>query len=173
MTYVPVGGGFPPAHHGFIAWSCDPQVAGANASINAGELHLTAVYLPAPVTITNVHLAINAGGTGLTANQCFAGLYQNGTLKASTANQATAWAGTGLMTMALSSPQNVAAGIAHIGWYWNGSGSPTFNYAGGNLVNANLAAAKFRGGYSGYYTTALPSTHGTISTYASFWGAVS
>lgn len=104
-----------PSDSGFLGWNFDPIVSGSASAPGNGAVNLLRVNVRVPVTVTNVHVYISVGGTGLVTNECYAGLYNSsGTLIAATADQSTAWAGTGLMTMALANgPYTLAPGF-----YW-------------------------------------------------------
>lgn len=170
---------FQPTDYGFISWTFDLSEAPASATIVlGGYLFVTKIPIPVATTITNLHLAIATGGSGLTSGQCLAGLYQNGNLLASTGNQSTAWTTSGIKTMALSSPQSVSAGYVYIGWHCNGTTSPVFHYTQGpinmGLVTSASNALGYRGGYYGSgWTTAMSTTLGNLEPYVQYWGAVS
>ena len=82
----------------------NPAAANQNATGGGGYLYVVAVPIRAATTITNIILNVANAGSGLTAGQNFAGLYQGGSLLAPTANQTTAWASAGLQVMALTFP---------------------------------------------------------------------
>lgn len=163
----------------FKGWSYDPVYA-ANASImaTAGLIYAVKVPIPVATTISNLYLYVTTAGATLTAGQCVAGVYQNGALLASTADQSTSWNSTGLKTMALTgAPISVAAGYIYVAFYANGTTLPTLARAAGLSVlnNAGLTAAtaRFASADTGR-TTSLPATLGTLSSSAlSYWVAVS
>lgn len=168
-----------PSDHGLIGWSMDPAAA-VNTQIvtTAGLVHVAKIFLREPALVTNILFFITTAGATLTANQCLAGLYQNGTLIGSTGNQATAWAGTGLITMALTGgPFAVAAGNVYAAWYYNGTTAPTLSRGAGTtgLVNAGFAAASSRFGTADTgRTTSLPATLGTVAANnVAWWVALS
>jgi hypothetical protein len=131
--------------------------------------------------VTNIIIAVTTAGATLTANQCFAGLYNSsGTLLSATANQATNWQTAQLQTMALTSVQtNLAAGSYYIAVVSNGTTQPTLARGSGltaTMLNVGLTTGvgRFLQGPTGQ--TVLPSsitlgsqTLGPVS----FWAALS
>lgn len=167
-----------PADFGWGGWSFDIASCAPSSSPGiAGRVFFTAVPVRGIQTITNLILAISAAGSGLTAGQCFAGLYQNGALLASTADQQTNWQTAGFKTMALSTPQvvNSANGIVYVAFFFNGTTSPNFAQAALTSAMWNAIGASsplMRGGYDSTNsgrTTTFPSTLGTKLTTALFW----
>lgn len=146
-----------PADQGLIAWSMDVGVAGSQTILDtAGTAHGVRLYLHKPHTITNIIMHVGVAGSGLTSGQCFAALYQGGSLLAQTADQAAAWASTGTKTMALSAPQAVAVGYVDVLFWANGTTLPQF--VRGNtltsLANVGATTARFYKANSGLTTTA-------------------
>lgn len=173
MTYKPQHV-FAPEDYGLIAWSGDPTTMVNAATMNvAGLIYLVGIRIVHPMTVTNLHININTAGSGLTTGQCFAALYQNNSLLAATADQSTAWASTGLKTMALTSAQSVTPGMIQVGFYYNGTTGPqpmTSGYAFMSSTNLGLRHA----GLSGGYTTAPPASVSTQTTNSrAYWAAVS
>lgn len=182
MRGTDVGCGFFPSDHGILAWAFPPEVAASQvAPIAAGRLTLTLIKLPVEVTVTNVILGVATAGGTLTANQCLAGLFQNGNLIGSSADQSTNWTSVGVQIMALTGgPFVLDAGEAYVGWYYQGTTAPKFacgptgNWASG-VINIGITSTAARFGIANTgLTTALPGSIGTISTStAAFWAALS
>lgn len=169
---------FSAVDYGLLAMAFDPAANSSNSTplATAGTLYGIRLKLITPATITNIVLPIFTAGATLTAGQCFAALYQNNTLKAQTADQATAWASTGMKTMALSSAQSAAAGYVDIVMWFNGTTgpAPTRGHQG-FTVNGALAAANAR-----YFTantgvtTTAPASLGTKTSFSTaYWVGVS
>lgn len=173
---------FLPIDHHLIAWAFDPALAGAIAAAlsPSGSLYTTRVHVPEATTVTNILMSVSVAGAALTSGQCFAGIYQGGTLLGSTADQATAWASTGIKTMALAGgPVAVAAGDVEIGYFFNGTTGPRFHggNAAGVLYQVGLTSTESRFGFAGGggNTTAMPASLGTKSNQniLSIWAGLS
>ena len=164
-----------------IAWAYDPtgNTASTVALATAGTLYLIKVHVTAPASITNIVMDVNAAGSGLTTDQCFAALYNasTGALVGTTADQSTAWGTTGIKTMALSGgPFSVSAGYYYVAVWFNGTTGPAFSRTQGtSLINVGLAATASRWGTANTgTTTTAPSTLGTIAAASnSYWAALS
>jgi hypothetical protein len=176
--------GWIPSDYGFLSWTMDPAFASGNIGGTAGTLYLVGLKIPTACNITNVILAAAAVGSTLTSGQCFAGLYQGGTLIGSTADQHTAWSGGGsaetyggFWPMALTGgPYSVSAGMVYVAWFHNGTTSPTWlrgSYYGN--PNYGLPSNGYRCATANTgLTTTLPSTLGTqTASPLCFWAAVS
>ncbi|MCV7176758.1 hypothetical protein [Mycolicibacterium sphagni] len=166
------GGGKP-----LIAWSFSPVFIYAGLALGSnGTLYTIGLKIPYATTVSNIEMYLSAGGSGLTANQNFAMLFQGGNLLGATAAGAvdSAWAGSaGLVTMALSSPVSVAAGRIDVGIYANGSTRPSFGESAANLVNFGMTVPLW-GSASNGYTTTPPSTFPTVTSKTwTLWAAVS
>lgn len=166
-TVVPRGAFPQPPDQGMVAWAYDPAQAvnTANNALASGVLTLIKVRLSAPATVASVLLQVTTGGSGLTAGQCLAGLYDStGALVASTADQAAAWASTGVKTMALTAAAGrsltlLPAGIYYVALLAVGTTMPTLVRASGQAaINAGLVAGAYRFGTYGTAQTALPAT---------------
>ena len=173
-----IAGEFVPADHGLTAWSYDPALA-ANSSImpTAGLVQTVRIKLNAATTITNLYLFCTTAGVTLTAGQCLAGIYQNGTLLGTTVDQSTAWTTAGVKTMALTTPVVVSGTDLIIGFFYNGVTAPTFSRSAGTtaLINANIAATASRFATAdAARTTSLATTLATLAgTSLSYWAAIS
>ena len=169
--------GWGAADVGFIAWNYDPVAVFSNSIPAAGALQMCRIKIPKAVTITNLYLSVVTAGATLTSGQNFAALFDvNRNRLGVTADQTTAWASTGLKTMALTTPQAVAAGEYFVGFYANGTTRPAFARANAaDVVNGILSLANARWAASSTgLTTAMPNPAAalTLST-TSYWAAVS
>lgn len=172
--------GIAPADLGFIAWTYDPQpTAGTGSSpfTAGGTLEVQRLRVPKTSLITNLHVYVQTAGATLTAGQCLAGLYDaNGNLLSATGDQSTAWQSTGLKTMALTTPQTIAAGWYDVAVFYRGTTGPAFvrgtsyAFSNGLLTGSNLRSARAATGN----TTTMPAALGakTAST-QNYWAALS
>jgi len=165
-----------PNLYGWISWAFDRTscVAAGNGN-SAGQLTGVSIPILEACAITKLVVHIISTGTGLTAGQCFAGLYQNNTLLGSTADQATVWgAGGGVKEMPLVSPVVVQPGFVDLAWVVNFSSASCTFARGGNLesaVGAKLSKRFFTANTG--ITTALPVTLVKAAALGnSVWGAV-
>lgn len=163
---------FAPTDHGFLAWSLPPSdIAAASAIGIAGQLYVAKLKISAPAMVSSIVTVLGAGGTSLTAGQCKAALYQGGSLLGTTVDQAAAWATGGEKVMALAGdPVAVQAGYAHVGVWFQGSGSPTFfrsQASGTSPLNVGLAAADSRTATANTgITTTAPGTLGAFTAFS-------
>lgn len=169
-----------PADHGLLAWNYDVSAAnGSNTALaTAGTLYVQKVFIPANMSVTNIVIYLAAAGSSLTAGQCFASLYQGGTLIGTTADQAASWASTGVKTMALAGgPFSVTAGSAYVALWFNGTTGPAPYRASGTslFMNIGLSAATSRWGTADTgRTTTAPGTLGTVAAAGvAYWAALS
>jgi hypothetical protein len=169
-----------PVDHGLLSWTVDPAHAYTTYTLaTAGTVYLAQLKsIGRP--ITNVVYSVTTAGGTLTASQCFVGVYQNGVLLGSSADQSTPWASTGLKTTALAAPVNTLEGGLYVAFVFNGTTGPTLaasvpTSATNNPINANLAVTASRFGTANTgVTTALPTTLGTVAALtAAPWVAVS
>lgn len=164
---------------GLLTWAYDSALAGASSILSAaGTVHTIKLHLPEAAYVTNILLHVSTSGSGLTANQCRVGLFQNGTRLGECGDQSAVWNSTGVKTMAIAGgPVQAAAGDVIVGLYANGTTLPTFtrSASSSSLVNVGLAAASSRFGTADTgRTTSLPTTLGTIAAAAaSYWCALS
>jgi len=164
---------FAAVDHGLQAWTFDPasQPAGTYTLATGGTVYVVALKTN-PRLITNIIVGVQTAGGTLTASQCFAGLYQNGALIASTADQSGVWNSTGVKTMPLASPVIPLGGLVYAAFVFNGTTGPTLATGGtpssnAALNNVGLAATVDRFGSANTgVTTALPATLGTVSALA-------
>jgi hypothetical protein len=158
-----------PTDHNLKAWNYDPIIVNGSsvALATAGKLYVFKIKINESVSITNIIAHCTVAGATLTAGQCFAALYQNGSLVGQSADQSTAWASTGTMTMALAGgPYAVSAGYVYAALWFNGTTGPTFYRSGGTteMVNMGLTAANSRFGTADTsITTTAPASLGAIT----------
>lgn len=161
--------------HSIVGWTFDP------AGVQAGTVQPTAglaqvVRVRAlSSTVTNILLHLTAGGSVLTAGQCFAALYTDaGVLLASTADQASNWGSGGLKTCALTAPQTVTPySWYRVLWWFNGTTGPTISRgvnSSSAIVNVGLSAPTLRYSTANTgLTTVAPANIGTQTGGATAW----
>jgi hypothetical protein len=156
---------FRPSDHGLIAWTMDPaSCSTTGTALSTGYIYFVEIVLRNPATITSLCVNLSAGGTGLTANQCLAGLYTaSGTRVGVTADMSTTWNTAGDKTMALTSSYSAAAGKYYVAFLVVGTTSPTFACGStlGNFTpgNAHLTAGNYRFCRSASGQTSLPASY--------------
>jgi hypothetical protein len=152
------------ADYGYKAWSFDPsQATGAYALTPAGTLQVIGLKVLGGTLSTITYQVTNAG-SALTASQCFVGLYQNGTLLASSADQSGVWNSTGLKATALASTVTVTQGLVYVAFVFNGTTGPSLSAGSTTSGNFGLATASARYGVANTgVTTALPASLITFS----------
>ncbi|MFE0451592.1 hypothetical protein ACFW2D_09925 [Streptomyces sp. NPDC058914] len=154
-----------PADQGLKAWSFDPSLAVNVSAPVGGSVYLIRVKLRKATTISKVVMFTVAAGSGLTANQNYAGLYTaSGTRVGITANQSSAWTtANNTLSMSLTSAYSAAAGDYYIAFVSNGSTRPGF-VCGTELGairtagNANLSSGGYRYCIGATGQTSLPSS---------------
>lgn len=164
--------------YGYVAMSYDPAAATTTSTplTPAGTVWTVRLPIRKPVKVTNVVIYLQTGGSGLTANQCLAGLYNSaGTLLSATGNQATAWAGTGAITMALTTAQFCTPGLYDVAFFYNGTTGPAPLRTGATQANLSLTGSTSRNATADTgRTTTLASTLGTKTASAiTYWAALS
>ena len=164
---------------GFLAESFPLRIHGSVASIGvAGVTAVNGLFFPEPMLVSNLHCCVHAAGTSLTANQCGAAFYQNGNLLGSvTSGIHNELQSTGVRTAPIA-PVSVAAGLAYVVWWANGSGSgPQLvrGNASGTTTSANgLIPSAFLHATGSTNTTTAPASLGTLTaSIYSFWVGVS
>lgn len=173
-----------PAEVSLLAWAGDQQWMNATAPVltTGGTVYISLFVNRKVQTFTNLLCYVGTAGSVLTSGQCFAGIYDStGTLRATTADQASAWASTGLKTAAFASPYvSAPVGTYYFAFMFNGTTGPAFKGSGApsSLYNAGLSGAALRCATTSSTgnTTALPSSI-TLSGNASVnsvpaWGAI-
>ncbi|CAM5331011.1 hypothetical protein [Streptomyces aurantiogriseus] len=154
-----------PADQGLKAWSFDPSLAVNVSAPVGGSVYLIRVKLRKATTISKVVMFTVAAGSGLTANQNYAGLYTaSGTRVGITANQSSAWTtANNTLSMSLTSAYSAAAGDYYVAFVSNGSTRPGF-VCGTELGatrtagNANLSSGGYRYCIGATGQTSLPSS---------------
>jgi hypothetical protein len=167
-----------PADHALLTWPYDPSLTPTSTAIpTAGLVYVTRVHLSVAANITNIITHVGTAGNTLTSGQCFAGLYQAGVLLGATADQSTAWASTGVKTMAVAGgPVAAAAGDVLIAFFFNGTTGPALpRSADRALANIGLSAANSRYATAdAAQTTAFQGTLGTLTASTlTYWLALS
>jgi hypothetical protein len=167
--------------YGFIVMNFDPAVASATLTTRlstAGRMNIHRLDMPVPSRVTNIVTWIADPGVTLTANRCYASLYDSSqNLLGQTADQSGTWNSTGLKTMALTSPVNVPAGDIFIGLWYSGTTAPGLlrGQLSDQVTNEQNLPTPYRVslGATGLTTTA-PSSIGAVSSSSTvFWVAVS
>lgn len=175
--------GFGPSDLGFIAWSFDPGATIAGQSgLTAGTVHMFRLDIKQQTTITNIVIGIQTAGSGLTAGQNFAGIYDaSGNRLRTTADMTTSWSSIGLMAMPLTSPLAVNPGSYHVALLANGATPPSLSRGAGAttvgpVMNAGTTVTDARWANDGTLQTSLPATI-TMSSRTfgptGWWGALS
>lgn len=154
---------FTPASHNLLTWTMDPGLTQGGSVLTSGVLHLARMTLPEARTVTNLITSVVTAGASLTSGQNFGALYtSSGTRIAITADQSTAWTGSGAKTMALTGgPYTLAAGIYYGALLSNGSAPPTIlrGHSGStSTLNIGLTAATGRSLASGTSQTSPPAS---------------
>ena len=168
---------FEATDQGYIAWAFDPALSYNGNAPTAGLVYVTAVPVRRSGTVTNVINCVGVAGSGLTSGQNFAALYNSaGTLLSQTADQTTAWASTGIKTMALAAAQAVTPGIYYVAMWSNGTTPPKFletitTVYGGALINGT--PVRFGTANASVTTTAPGTLSGPTAGAIGFWAALS
>jgi hypothetical protein len=175
---------FQPSDQNLLAWAYDAATpTNSTALSTSGVIHLVKMNLRYAATITNILYQVNTVGSGLTASQSFAGIYDStGTLRGTSASLSTSWAATtGLYTTPLVTPYAAAAGTYYVAFVCNGTTGPALARLNGlagasSTINAGLTAANYRFAINSTANTSLP---GSITLSAStqegvsYWAAIS
>lgn len=179
-TAIVAATGLPePALQALLAASFDPVYAsGSFLLTTAGTLYKTRVPIKAESKLSNILLWLTTKGATLTALQCFAGVFAEGTRKllgqvtaAETIAKLEGTNGT-LQTLPLEKAVVVGAGYVDVGVFYNGTTAPTFGAGAAQSVAS--AAALINAGSSGKglrfssadasLTTALPAAMSETQT---------
>lgn len=150
----------------WLWWTADPE-SGATSTVGplttAGTLYLREFFTRSVQTLSGLSYILATAGSGLTSAQCFMGIYDSGgTLRASTGDQSTNWAGsTGYKAASFGTPYASApVGRYYAGFYFQGTTGPAFKGTSAivSSVNAGLSATTFRSAISSSTgnTTAMP-----------------
>jgi hypothetical protein len=173
--------------YGYLSWAFDQSAVNGGALLGtAGTITLIKIPWPTTTNVTNIIVALAAGGSALTGSANFAGIYNSsGTLLGSTADQSGVWngAGTTPKTMAISGgpisvPGGGASGFVYVALLWNGTTSPSFYKATDTataIFNGGLSAATLRCAVNSSGNTTLPGSL-TLSTSTNaadlYWAAL-
>lgn len=171
--------------HNLAGWTFDPALIQAGTVLpTAGLANVARVRVLSGV-VSNIHFHFTAGGSSLTAGQCFAALYNDaGALLgggAITADQAANWATSGFKTCPLSVAQGVTPNAWYrVLWWFNGTTGPTLSRGANSdaaTLNAGLSAPLLR--YSSADTgrtnaASVPANIGAqTATQAAWWVGLS
>ena len=151
--------------HGLLSWTLDPAHASGTFTLATGGTVYLAQLKVVDRVVSNLVYQVTTAGATLTSGQCFAGLYQNGVLIGTSADQSGVWNSTGVKTTALVAPVTPLEGAVYAAFVFNGTTGPTLS-SGATVagVNAGIAATASRFGTANTgVTTALPATLGTVS----------
>lgn len=153
-----------PAKHNLITWTQDPRTLRSTGdTLTGGVVYLAKLDIANRSTVvSNLLVGVITAGATLTSGQNFVGLYNSsGTLLATSADQTTAWATTGLKTAAIT-PQTLAVGSYYVAILSNGTTKPVFATGAGHgqdsITNAGLTTATAAFLTSGAGLTALPAS---------------
>ena len=152
-----------PVDNSLLVSNMDPLVASGTFLTVAGTVYLMRLNARTSFILTNLWLVCTTGGSG-TSSGSFAGLYNSsGSLLSTSADIGTAFASTGAISTALTTPQTLTAGS----FYWAAivfnlaTTQPTLSRANitlGANANMNLTAASFRFATNGTLQTSLPAS---------------
>lgn len=153
-------GNYVPGDANLLTWAYDPSMATNSFAVLAGILYLIKVKLPVASTITDLLVGTATAGSGLTAGQNWAALYNSsGTRVGVTADQTTPWQTSANISMALTTPYAAAAGTYYVGLLSNGTTRPAFARGSGNpIVNFGLGAGSNRYSTFGTAQTTAPTS---------------
>lgn len=164
---LPYASGRVPADFGLLEWNYDPLLAGGGTVMpTAGTGYILGVEVREPRLVTNLNMYLVSSGGTLTANECFAVLYNSsGTKIAATADQSSAW-GSGSpkwVSMALvGGPYTLQPGFYAVQVFFNGTTGPSFLRAGlsgtAGAADPLVAAAAFTFAVNGTGLTAPPAS---------------
>lgn len=168
-----------PSDHAYIAWVYDPVFTSGSGTVNSSGLYLSAMYIRATTTISNIVIYIFTAGATLTTGENFVGLYnQSGVLLSGSADQTTTFTGTGAKTIPLTTPQTVGPGLYWAAVLANGTTGPALARANTNItamMDIGLGANAYRFGLLAGAGTTLPASFTPSSLTipgAPFWMAV-
>lgn len=132
-----------------LTWQFDLGTNMVATAITSGTISWSKLWLRQDETITNICAAIGTVGTGLTAGQNFAALYDlSGARLGVTADQTAAWGTVGFKSMALTAPVPVTAGYYYAAILSNATtATPAFARGSAltaSIPNGNLTATNAR-----------------------------
>lgn len=153
--------------HNLITWSWDPATNLASSTLTSGTVFMSKMWVREPATITNLVFGVATLGTGLTAGQNFAGLYNAaGTRLGVTADQTATWGAGAIGAQDIpiaGGPVAVPAGAYYLALLSVGGTTPAFARgssaaSGGSTVNVRLTAATARFAVGPAGQTSLPAS---------------
>jgi hypothetical protein len=167
-----------PRYNGFLTWTLPIYVA--NTTVGTGtNTYLMKTYIPRNMTVNNITLIVTSAGASLTANSCYAGIYNSaGMLIGQTTDQSSSWTSLGTKTMALTSPVSLTGGDDDFVWIAicaAGTTLPSFAgpVNGTTYLNVNVSAAN---SFGAYITNGMPAsfTPSSVTQSTTFrWAALS
>jgi hypothetical protein len=105
-----------PADHHHVLWNYDPWWLSSSTAQTTRTPTLVKCWVPENVTATNISIFMNAAAVTLDAGSNRMGIYNSsGTLLSQTAD-ITAWAGGGIKTVALGTPQSLTGSSSAYVW---------------------------------------------------------
>lgn len=150
-----------PSDHGLLGWTQDPAGCSTVATLSAGTIYLSKVVLRKAATVSSIWIALTSAGSGLTAGQNLAGLYDSsGNRLAVSADQSSSWTTASSKQISIA-PQSLAAGSYYVAVLANGTTVPQTMRGGsasGTGLNVALALTAARFLDFGTGQTSLPST---------------
>jgi trimeric autotransporter adhesin len=151
------------ADSGLLAMNFDPILAAGQQIATAGTLYLLRVNIYKAITWTSVIVGVTTAGAGTPGTGTFTGLYSSaGTLLSGSADVASSLTSTGTRTLALTTPQALAAGsFVWVALLTNmATTQPTMgrSAAANQMLNLNLGATALRAALNGTSLTALPAS---------------
>lgn len=165
-----------PSDQGLAAWSYDPSASqGGTVLPTAGLVFSVRMRILGVTQINNILMHLTAGGSGLTAGQCFAAVFNDAgtTLLGTTADQSTNWATGGPKTIPLvGAPITVTPYTwVRVVFWFNGTTGPTIT-RGSNINSAavNLGMTSgYRYATSNAGTTTSLTSLGTLTASQAAW----
>lgn len=185
--YAPFAPSFPaPSDNGLLGWTGEPRLSVQAGTImpTAGLLTLIRIRVYGSL-VTRIHMHCTTSATTLTADQCFAGLFNSaGTLLSATATAhgsgATGWSDGGAKALVLTTPQVTTFGaFYYVGFFANTTGTlPTFSRclnSSGAITDIGQSAPDLSVSTADSgLTTAMPATLGAKTASATaYWVGVS
>jgi hypothetical protein len=167
-------GSWPSEASGFDAWTFDPAfAASAAATVVAGTLQVSALWLPSATNLTSLFVF----NTNTGAATAYGAIYNAaGTLLATSAAQSTNWTASTMKTFTFSSTP-VSSGLIYVA-FWINAGLSFLSANGGDnsaaATNMNLSAAnsRFATANTGLTTTAPATIGAKTAVTRGIWMAV-
>lgn len=161
---------------GYKGWAYDSASVASSSAVTAGRLNLARIVIDTPGTINTIYVGVATAGSGPTAGQCAAVLYDvNGSQLGITGDVGTQLTSAVLVGMSLTAGISGFVGqVVYAGLLWNGTTAPVMLRAGSNVatlgVGSGLVANQRFGRANGTFTapptsitpTALLSADGPI-----------